>query len=581
MFRMVFPLILFSFVTSLTMPLAFSQAVSFSTSSSSNYSGVHADFNSDGREDFIVSSGCPSTGFGLVLSTANGTYAAPVCYSLPSGEPYSYAIADFNGDGYPDVIICDGTTTLYEYLGSASGQLQLQPSITVSGEVEQLAAADVNHDGKVDVVYDTITDTNLHVLFSDGKGGFTVGPTTAMSVVGFLYLGDFDGDGNADIFSEYNLYSSSYQVFYGDGTGHFQASATWGDDVQYMPYDLNGDGRMDLVGSPFDFSINGDTYYNDVRVLYGNANRTFTTQNIPLANCTPWDAPVGVADFNGDGINDLVVTEASDCKGHAPDTVNVLLGNPNGTFQPEQALFQGNDSQLLSFPSILRANPDARADFLVFDLTGSVPEEPGFLFENTTIGKFPKCSAPGRYDGITLCSPTRSVVATSPVRFSIGAANQTAGRKVEVWVDGKKMGEQLKDAFSYDSFLDATYNLSAGNHTVTVYSAGWDNLLESLTFPLDVGSTTCTPPNNPGLNVCSPLNDSTLGTTALAWAAGTVTGTIARMEVWVDGVKEYSTFGANTLKTNLPLTAGSHTFNYYIVNTAGQKWEQTVYASVP
>jgi hypothetical protein len=52
------------------------------------------------------------------------------------------------------------------------------------------------------------------------------------------------------------------------------------------------------------------------------------------------------------------------------------------------------------------------------------------------------------------------------------------------------------------------------------------------------------------------------------------------MEVWVDGVKKYSTYGSDTLKTNISLAAGTHTFTYYIVNTAGQKWEQTVVATV-
>jgi hypothetical protein len=203
------------------------------------------------------------------------------------------------------------------------------------------------------------------------------------------------------------------------------------------------------------------------------------------------------------------------------------------------------------------------------------------LFQNTTIGSFPACDAPTGYTGITLCAPTTTVVGSSPVQFSIGAANQTPGRKVEVWVDGKKMSQQLKGAFSYYSFLDATYQLSNGKHTVTVFSAGWDNLLQEFTFPLTVGSTICASPSAPGVNVCSPLNHATVDSPVLAWASGTVTGTVARMEVWVDGVKKYTTYGKNTLKTNISLGSGTHKLTYYIVNTAGQKWKQTVYCTVP
>jgi hypothetical protein len=53
------------------------------------------------------------------------------------------------------------------------------------------------------------------------------------------------------------------------------------------------------------------------------------------------------------------------------------------------------------------------------------------------------------------------------------------------------------------------------------------------------------------------------------------------MEVWVDGVKKYTTYGKNTLKTNISLGSGTHKLTYYIVNTAGQKWKQTVYCTVP
>lgn len=588
MLRVNFRLFWLALVSLLVIPAAFSQAVSFSPTFSPNFSQIHVDLNSDGEEDFIVFNGCPSNAFGVVLSNGNGTYAPPACYSLPSGSPNyeGIAIGDLNSDGNADLIVSNGTNTFYEYLGSSSGKLHLQTSFSVAQSPVSLVAADVNHDGKIDLVFGSYassggnTSNYLNVWFGNGNGGFTVGPSTPMTVNGGLFIGDFDGDGKADVLSRYNLYTSSYQVFYGDGAGHFQAATPFGDDVQYVPHDLNGDGRMDLVGSPFDFSLNGNKYYPIVRAMYGNANRTFTTRNINLKNCTPWDQPVAVADFNGDGINDLVVTEAANCNGSAPDTVNVLLGNADGTYQPEQVVYTGTSSELLSFPTVVRGNRDTKPDFVVFDLSSGSGARPGILFENTSSGDFPACDAPDHYTGIAVCSPSSEVVAGSPVKFSIGASNQTPGRKVEVWIDGKKMGEQLKHAFSYYTFLDSSYSLSAGKHNVTIYSAGWDNLLESLSFPLTVGSSSCPPPSSPGVNVCSPINGSTVNSPVTAWASGSVTGTIARMEVWVDGVKKDSTYHSNTLKTSIALAAGSHQFTYYIVNTAGQKWSQTVNATV-
>jgi hypothetical protein len=43
-------------------------------------------------------------------------------------------------------------------------------------------------------------------------------------------------------------------------------------------------------------------------------------------------------------------------------------------------------------------------------------------------------------------------------------------------------------------------------------------------------------------------------------------------------VKKFSSFYQNTLNTSITLGAGSHRLDYYALNTAGQKWERTVYA---
>jgi hypothetical protein len=80
--------------------------------------------------------------------------------------------------------------------------------------------------------------------------------------------------------------------------------------------------------------------------------------------------------------------------------------------------------------------------------------------------------------------------------------------------------------------------------------------------------------------VCSPVNGSSVGSPVQATAAATVTGTIQRMEVWVDGVKKYSTYNTNSLSTSISLPAGSHRFDFYAVNTAGAKWVSTVYSTV-
>jgi hypothetical protein len=95
-----------------------------------------------------------------------------------------------------------------------------------------------------------------------------------------------------------------------------------------------------------------------------------------------------------------------------------------------------------------------------------------------------------------------------------------------------------------------------------------------------IGSTACSAPSSPGVNVCSPVNGSTVSSPVSAQAMATITGTLARMEVWVDGVKKFTETTSTTLTTSITLAAGSHRFDFYAVNTAGTKWETTVNATV-
>jgi hypothetical protein len=81
------------------------------------------------------------------------------------------------------------------------------------------------------------------------------------------------------------------------------------------------------------------------------------------------------------------------------------------------------------------------------------------------------------------------------------------------------------------------------------------------------------------LTVTSPTNGSAVGSPVHVTAKSSVSGTLARMEVWVDGVKKYST-GSATLDTYMALPSGSHRFSIFAVNTAGTKWNKVVYATV-
>jgi hypothetical protein len=93
-------------------------------------------------------------------------------------------------------------------------------------------------------------------------------------------------------------------------------------------------------------------------------------------------------------------------------------------------------------------------------------------------------------------------------------------------------------------------------------------------------STACSAPSSNGVHICAPTSGSTVSSPVLIEASATVTGTVARMELWVDGVKKYTGASSKQLNTTISLAGGSHRFAVLAINTAGQKWENAVNATV-
>jgi hypothetical protein len=93
-------------------------------------------------------------------------------------------------------------------------------------------------------------------------------------------------------------------------------------------------------------------------------------------------------------------------------------------------------------------------------------------------------------------------------------------------------------------------------------------------------STACSAPSSNGVNICAPANGSTVSSPVTVHAASTITGTLARVELWVDGAKKFTETASTTLSTSLSLGAGSHRFTVIAVNTAGTKWQASSTATV-
>lgn len=475
-----------------------SKSVSFADNDSPTT--LTADFNNDGREDLLSLTLNQGGGqFSLRLSTGAGTYGTPVVYSLPGytteypAPLYAVAIGDFNNDGFADVAVSSaepGSGTpkfvVYLYTNNGHGALTLSTTIPlpVTAGFTAFTAGDFNHDRLIDLAY--VSNGQLHILFGNGKNGFTAGPVTGTTNAGEpLMLGDFDGDGNADLaYAEYVANNTDATVLFGDGTGHFiPKTVVSPEPVVYSTGDVNSDGRTDLLGTP--------QFKNYVRVFYGNAARTFAnTTKISFNQCL--DRTPVLADMDGNGFKDIITVErncSDTTSGYNADYyVGVRTRNANSSYNAEQTLFHSKSNEYLGSitfgPMVMRLNQDTKPDFTFGLCRDSECLGTTMMLDlNTTSGGFPTCPAPNGFEGIHVCAPANGVA--SPVPFHIGAGGQTEMRKVEVWVDGEKKVEQL-DGFSHYSFLDNKIDMTPGSHKVTIFAAGVDNLLEQKTFTLTV-----------------------------------------------------------------------------------------------
>ncbi len=129
--------------------------------------------------------------------------------------------------------------------------------------------------------------------------------------------------------------------------------------------DFNGDGKLDIAVADYGNPSAGDN--GGVSILLGNGDGTFQAAMLISAGKNPISIAVG--DFNNDGRKDLLVADFGDRPTGGSGSVEVLLGNGDGTFQPPLILTAGNEPLPLAVGDF---NGDGKLDFVVSDFDGGV-----------------------------------------------------------------------------------------------------------------------------------------------------------------------------------------------------------------
>jgi uncharacterized protein (TIGR03437 family) len=329
-----------------------------------------ADFNRDGIPDlaFVDFEG----GFlDILLGAGEGTFRQTFQYSFASTDlpPVSIAIADFNGDGKPDLAVLvsvpPGGRTQGEveiFLGNGDGTLQPPMSFALpAGNPTFIAAGDFNGDGIPDVA----ATAHGGVWVWLGKGDGTFSAPTAYSfpnvTLTSVAIGDFNRDGKLDL-AVANPGAGNVAMMLGKGDGTFLAGAvtpvsaaiaTTGTVVGpavLIAADFNNDGALDLASilGGQDGGLGGG-----LAVLLGKGDGSFQA----LAIDPELAGAIAAGDINGDKIPDLIASDQT------LGTV-VRIGNGDGTFQPA--------TPVLSTPLYAFAVADFNLDGKL-DIAGGMP----------------------------------------------------------------------------------------------------------------------------------------------------------------------------------------------------------------
>jgi hypothetical protein len=299
-----------------------------------------ADVNGDGIPDIIYVTGGfvdeanqqPSQ-VTILLGKGGSSFQSPISYPIGSngGLVTSFAIGDLNGDHKLDIAAAitplggDGGS-IVTLLGNGDGTFQAGPVTAIAPQTGSVALADLNGDGKLDlaVAVDNSVGFGYSVAVALGNGDATFAtPSYTQVFGGSIAIGDMNNDGIPDIVT-------IGTILFGDGKGAFPTRQDYyvnGGGAVILT-DFNGDGRMDVLiagGTPALLTgISGST----ITVLFGLPDGTFFG---PAVSVVPgleqpdlFISDLHSADFNGDGIPDLVYAGSLG--------IGVMLGKGDGTF---------------------------------------------------------------------------------------------------------------------------------------------------------------------------------------------------------------------------------------------------------
>jgi hypothetical protein len=327
-----------------------------------------ADFNKDKFPDLAVTSETDSS-VTILLGRGKGNFTAADNSPFFAGSiPNDMTIGDFNKDGHPDLAFANHERKhLTVLFGNGTGNFTeaLHSPFPTEGipHVHGIATGDFNKDGWLDLATDSWGNDHVEVLFGDSVTLFK--PRSLFFKVGKrpyqrLRAADLNSDGRTDIVTT-NTEGNNATVLLANGNGGF-------DEAQGSPFacgdapfgiaigDVNGDGNPDLaiINSPG--SMAEGKGKSGLTVLLGDGTGKFTMMKGSPFEAGRIPSRLTIGDVNGDGVNDIVTSDNDSNK------VYLFLMNRNGSVLSSQTITVGNHPKGVAIADL---NGDRKGDVVV------------------------------------------------------------------------------------------------------------------------------------------------------------------------------------------------------------------------
>lgn len=353
-----------------------------------------ADWNGDRIPDVVVTD--PEGGtVNLLFGTATGRLDLPVRYGVGRGRPVAAAAADFDLDGDVDLAVATRAPgEVRALLNTGAGRFAPFGSFGIGDAASAIATADLTGDGLPDIAVTDEEAGTLQVLVNQGDSTFLPGPEVPdLDSPNDIAAADLDADGRADLVVsggtviDDHVHGFIYVFLTEVGTGVPVLTETHpiaeGAAHALALVDLSEDGRIDIATAVDTFTVEvAEGGYLAIMLNDAGTPGTFAppvVQPLPPVLSDDDDRTqlgLSAADFNGDGMADLAVT--NDGNASSTNAIRFLAGSGDGTFS---APFDIADMPGPGRSVVADMNGDARPD-LAF---AAFANEGTFAFDNGTV----------------------------------------------------------------------------------------------------------------------------------------------------------------------------------------------------